>query len=100
MLQKNPLHRPWPVTEPAPAENQNRAAAPTFVSAEDFDQTGILTGVDPCESRYWWMQDLYGPEADVALPASSPDPRPEHAAFRSGGPQATRRSTAGTTTAA
>lgn len=29
-----------------------------FVSAEDFDRTGILAGLDPCESRYWWMPEL------------------------------------------
>ena len=37
-----------------------------FVSAEDFDVTGLLTGLDPCESRYWWMPELYGPEAEAA----------------------------------
>ncbi len=36
-------------------------ASLSFVSAEDFDGTGILAGVDPCESRYWWMPDLYEP---------------------------------------
>ncbi|MFM8707229.1 MAG: hypothetical protein ACKOHK_03865, partial [Planctomycetia bacterium] len=24
-----------------------------------YDATGILAGVDPCESRYWWMPELY-----------------------------------------
>jgi hypothetical protein len=33
-----------------------------FVSAEDFDATGILAGVDPCASNYWWMPELYGPD--------------------------------------
>lgn len=33
-------------------------AAGPFASAEDYDATGILTGVDPCESRYWWMPEL------------------------------------------
>lgn len=37
----------------------------SFVSAEDFDGTGILAGVDPCESRYWWMPEL---GAAVAAP--------------------------------
>ena len=32
-----------------------------FVSAEDFDRTGIFTGFDPCVSAYWWMPELYGP---------------------------------------
>jgi hypothetical protein len=35
-----------------------------FASAEDYDATGILAGVDPCESRYWWMPELY-PSAPV-----------------------------------
>ena len=30
-----------------------------FPSAEDYDTTGILAGVDLCESRYWWMPELY-----------------------------------------
>ena len=34
------------------------AVATPFVSAEDFDGTGILAGVDPCESRYWWVPEL------------------------------------------
>lgn len=100
MLQKNHLPPPWPVTEQAPAEIRTGGATPTFVSAEDFDQTGILTGVDPCESRYWWMQELYGPEADVPEPDQSPERRPDTAGLRPGGSQATRRSTVGTTTAA
>jgi hypothetical protein len=34
------------------------------VSAEDFDGTGVLAGVDPCESRYWWIPELLAPEGD------------------------------------
>lgn len=34
------------------------SAAGPFASAEDYDATGILTGVDPCESLYWWMPEL------------------------------------------
>lgn len=37
-----------------------------FASAEDYDATGILTGVDPCESRYWWMPELHA-SAEGAL---------------------------------
>ncbi|MCX7403397.1 MAG: hypothetical protein NTY87_09885 [Planctomycetia bacterium] len=48
------------------ARSRNRL----FVSAEDFDCTGILTGIDPCESNYWWMPELYGPENAVAGVAS------------------------------
>lgn len=29
------------------------------MSAEDFDVTGLLAGMDPCESRYWWMPELH-----------------------------------------
>jgi len=47
------------------AESHNRL----FVSAEDFDCTGILAGIDPCESNYWWMPELYGPENAVAFVA-------------------------------
>lgn len=60
MLQKNPLAPPRP---PRPAPAAGRFPAPdrlreSFVSAEDFDGTGILAGVDPCESRYWWLPEL------------------------------------------
>ena len=60
-----------------------------FASAEDYDATGILTGFDPCESRYWWMPELQastesplavrGPAAVVERPA-----RGVHAARRAG----------------
>lgn len=30
-----------------------------FISAEDFDATGILTGVDSCASSYWWVPELH-----------------------------------------
>lgn len=45
-------------------------AADAFVSAEDFDRTGILTGVDPCESRYWWLPELYAAEIPTELAGS------------------------------
>ena len=35
-----------------------------FVSADDFDATGILAGCDPSASNYWWM-----PELHTAVPA-------------------------------
>ena len=74
MLQKNPLSPPRPPrTGPSAVDRPATAGRVTpFVSAEDFDATGILAGVDPCESRYWWM--------------------PELAAADQHGPQATRRS--------
>lgn len=37
-----------------------------FASAEDYDATGILAGVDPYESRYWWMPDLFAAEESAA----------------------------------
>jgi len=59
MLQKNQLQPPRPFANqlrtPAPVE-----AKPAFVSAEDFDATGILTGIDTCASAYWWMPELEG----------------------------------------
>jgi hypothetical protein len=69
MLRPNPLQPPrpfFPDTPPGTGQGAGPAAAATdaFVSAEDFDLTGILTGVDPCEPRYWWMPELYGSDAD------------------------------------
>ena len=44
-------------------------AAGLFVSAADFDVTGILTGVEPCASNYWWI-----PELQAAVdPTGAPD---------------------------
>lgn len=66
MLQKNPLCPPNPWrSRPGDAIRIRPPACGTpFVSAEDFDRTGILTGVDPCESRYWWGPEL--PAATLA----------------------------------
>jgi hypothetical protein len=61
MLQKNHLQPPRPAADPSPPMDRATPASLSFVSAEDFDGTGILAGVDPCESRYWWMPDLYEP---------------------------------------
>lgn len=69
MLRQNPLQPPRPFA-PLPEPALGRAgvcAAESHPSAEDFDTTGILRGIDPCESRYWWMPELYGPTA--AAPA-------------------------------
>lgn len=35
--------------------------ARAFVSAGDFDVTGILTGFEPCSSTYWWIPELQAP---------------------------------------
>lgn len=75
----------WDLAWDAPAAT----AHGPFASAEDYDATGILAGVDPCESRYWWMPELHasaegplgvlGHAAVVERPA-----RDTHAARRAG----------------
>ena len=71
MLQRNRLQPP---PSPAPAEAAAfwdipaSTAGGLFASADDYDATGILAGVDPCESRYWWMPELH------ASPLSSGQP--------------------------
>lgn len=67
MLQKNPLCPPRPV---APGNAGSPSGRPAhrpraLVSAEDFDTTGVLAGLDPCESRYWWMPG-FGSSIDAA----------------------------------
>jgi hypothetical protein len=72
MLRKNPLHppRPFPSADSSPAravsvvggEARQSDAAAGFLSADAFDPTGILLGVDPAEPCYWWMPELYGPD--------------------------------------
>jgi|LakMenE01Jun11ns_1017448.scaffolds.fasta_scaffold9752432_2 hypothetical protein len=71
MLRQNPLQPPRPFSPmPIPASGRTTAAgSEPLLSAEDFDATGILHGIDPCESRYWWMPELYGPT--TAGPADS-----------------------------
>lgn len=92
MLQKNRLQPPMPPrTPPTTAALGAARRAAAFVSPEDFDATGILAGVDPCESLYWWLADLYGPEAD--LPA-------ERTREVAAPPQATRRASRRSTAAA
>jgi hypothetical protein len=67
MLQKNPLQPPRPYA-PLREDTLTAVGRPgtTMFSAADFDGTGILTGIDPCESCYWWMPELYGPDALVS----------------------------------
>ena len=107
MLQKNPLCPPLPsqpqravATVPQTAPSTKRLAAGRFVSADDFDATGVLAGMDPSESRYWWMPELYGPDAEIALAARQSVERPLAAALTQGTGQATRRSTSRSTAAA
>ena len=69
-----------------------------FASAEDYDSTGILTGVDPCESRYWWMPELHasleGPRAVRHADAVERPVRGTHAASTHAARRAGSRSTA------
>jgi len=70
MLAKNRLQPPRPASLlpplaeglSLPAQQASKADAwpggEGFVSAEDFDSTGLFTGVDPCASSYWWMPEL------------------------------------------
>jgi len=69
MLRKNPLHPPRPFpsadsagtrTDSTVGEARQSDAAAGFLSADAFDPTGILLGVDPAEPCYWWMPELYG----------------------------------------
>lgn len=72
-----------------------------FVSAEDFDATGILTGVDACASSYWWMPELYGSDGDSDLGSAPVQVRlDESLTVRPERDQATRRTTSRTTAAA
>ena len=75
MLQKNPLFPPRPVSRDPVGDRASRAGGsrPPFVSAEDFDGTGILAGVDPCESRYWWLPDLAAADRGADGQAASGD---------------------------
>ena len=80
MLERNRLQPPRPS---APSQTAGGFDGPTagcgglFASAEDYDCTGILAGVDPCESRYWWMPELYAAptvadESSLAAIATAP----------------------------
>lgn len=71
MLEPNRLDPPQqyepPRVAPRALTAPNRSAS-LFVSAEDFDRTGILAGFDPCASSYWWMPELHaGEPADLAV---------------------------------
>jgi hypothetical protein len=86
MLRKNPLQPPRPfIAAPLAAGCEAQAAPfPGFLAADDFDPTGILTGVDPSESRYWWQPELYGPEADLDLVGTTESAAAAQATSRAG----------------
>lgn len=57
-------------TPPAPARSPW-----AFGSADDYDATGILAGVDLSASLYWWMPDLYtSPMAPPGEPQGETQP--------------------------
>ncbi len=74
MLRFNPLQPPRPflaADRPSPtATTGERFGHEGLLSAEDYDLTGILTGVDPCESQYWWMPELHAEPPFVAVAGS------------------------------
>jgi hypothetical protein len=83
MLERNRLQPPRPS---APSQTAGGFDGPTagcgglFASAEDYDCTGILAGVDPCESRYWWMPELSASPiaaGESALASIAPEAAPE-----------------------
>lgn len=69
MLQKNPLCPPLPQL-PSRVAGDGAGNLPSrsrpFIAPEDFDATGILAGMDACESRYWWLPELHADAADQA----------------------------------
>jgi len=81
MLRQNPLQPPRPFAPmPQPALGRlgvrvvGRAGGDvgaSHPSAEDFDATGILRGIDPCEPRYWWMPELSSSSAVPAEPVQA-----------------------------
>ena len=71
---------------PASAERPSSPPGGTaFLSAEDFDVTGILAGVEPCASNYWWIPELQAEPAaavEIAAPAPLVPPAPRRQAPR------------------
>jgi hypothetical protein len=82
MLRKNPLQppRPFSAARQVPANGDDDGLGRGFVTPEDFDRTGILTGMDPSEPRYWWIPELHG-HADAAGPLA---PSADQATSRAG----------------
>jgi hypothetical protein len=62
MLERNRLQPPRssaPLQTSGGFDGPATGCAGLFASPEDYDATGILAGVDPYESCYWWMPELY-----------------------------------------
>lgn len=91
MLRINPLQPPRPFTALAAPASLPASRGPAFVVVEDYDSTGIMAGVDPSESRYWWLPELYGPEPGQAERQKKPAPpsTTAQATSRTGEPTAT-----------
>ena len=71
MLLKNPLLPPGPLRGEPTAVRPPIAPSGAFISADDFDVTGMLTGMDCCESRYWWMPELQAERSMRGLPRTA-----------------------------
>jgi hypothetical protein len=73
MLERNRLQPPRPsapLNTAGAFDDSMAGCGGLFASPEDYDATGILAGVDPYESRYWWMPELYA--SPIAATESTP----------------------------
>ena len=62
-------------------ENAGQLQAKVLQLQSIVTKLGIMAGVDPSESRYWWLPELYGPESAPTDPVA-------HATSRAGEPSA------------
>lgn len=85
-----PADAPWSI-DAVPVD-------PAFLTAEDFDATGILAGVDTCASSYWWVAELQSASADTVAPGVEAGGTPQ--AVPPARHQAARRSASRSSTAA
>jgi hypothetical protein len=74
--------------------------ATAFLSAEDFDVTGILAGVEPCASNYWWIPELQAEPAAALVAAAEIAPAAPLAPPAAPRRQAARRASSRSGTAA
>jgi hypothetical protein len=75
MLERNLLQPPRssaPLQSAGWLDSQAAGCSGLFASPEDYDATGILAGVDPYESRYWWMPELFPTLEESASSIASP----------------------------
>ena len=74
MLERNRLQPPRPSAPSQTAggfEGLGAGCGGLFSSPVDYDVTGILAGVDPYESCYWWMPELYAVPTTAAVTAEA-----------------------------